>query len=196
MAKQDSLYIEYLKHDIEEKYGRSFKSPTDFDTLESLIADCSGTRLSSSTLKRLWGYVSTNSKPRLSTLTIVARVLGFIDWDEYVEKLMRASRVESDFISTSSINVEKLEPGDMVTLQWNPDRTLTLTSLGDSRFRVVEQKNSKLKIGDTFKTLFLREGSPLYCTSLQREGVETPLEYVAGKSNGIYNLRCYPAKEK
>lgn len=194
MANQNNLYIEYLKHDIEEKFGRTFKSPTDFNKLESLIADSSGTRLNSSTLKRLWGYVKTSSEPRLSTLTILARILGFIDWDEYVENLMRMSRVESGFISVCSINAEKLEPGDIVTLQWNPDRTLKLKSLGDTRFVVLEQQNSKLQAGDTFRTLFFREGIPLYCTSLQKEGVDDTLEYVAGEVNGIFNLCYFPVK--
>ena len=71
---------------------------------------------------------------------------------------------------------------------------LELISLGDARFRVREQKNSKLLAGDTFRTLFLREAAPLYCSLLQREGIDEPLDYVAGESSGIFNLCYYPAK--
>ena len=59
----------------------------------------------------------------------------------------------------------------------------------DSRFKVIEQHGTKLRVGDCFRTLFLREGAPMYCTELMREGEEQPLAYVAGDTNGIFNLR-------
>lgn len=189
MPNYNSFHIECLKRDIERKFGRTFKSPTDFNILENLIATNSESRLNASTLKRLWGYVKTSSEPRLSTLTILARLLGFIDWDEYAESLMRARRVESGFITAEQISTSQLMPDDIVKLCWKPDRSATLMCLGDSRFKVIEQHGSKLRVGDCFRTLFLREGAPMYCTELMREGEEQPLAYVAGDTNGIFNLR-------
>lgn len=192
MANYDNFYIECLKRDIETKFGRTFKSPTDFNLLESLIVDNSESRLNASTLKRLWGYVKTTSAPRLSTLTILARILGYIDWDEYVENLMRDHRVESGFISTGFISSAQLKKDDIVTFDWKPDRSVTLSCLGDSRFKVVEQHGSKLKVGDSFKALFLREGAPMYCTDIIHQGGGEAMGYVAGEVNGIFNLRYFP----
>ncbi len=66
--------------------------------------------------------------------------------------------------------------------------------LGEFRFEVLDQRNSKLIPGDVFKLMYLREGTPLYCTDLRREGM-SPVNYVAGEVNGIANLRYLPCGE-
>lgn len=191
MAKYETYYIECLKHDIEKRFGRTYKSPSDFKLLELQIAEISGDRLSESTLRRIWGYSKSNGSMRLTTLTILARTLGHIDWDAYVVDLMRHNRIESGFITANYLNVADFHPGDIVNFTWNPDREATLKYLGEYRFEVLDQRNSKLMAGDIFKLMFLREGAPVYCTDLRREGM-SPTNYVAGESNGIFNLRYFP----
>jgi hypothetical protein len=52
----------------------------DFQKLAGLIADATGVALSVSTLKRLWGKVSYNHTPSLTTLDALAQYLGYADW--------------------------------------------------------------------------------------------------------------------
>lgn len=192
MAKQYNPYhIECLKHDLERMFGRTCKSPADFKLFVLLIKKESGEIISDSTLRRLWGYTKSNSTTRLSTLTSLARTLGYIDWDAYVVDLIRSHRAESDFISADAINGSDLRVGDLLAMRWAPDRLATIKSLGDCRFEVVEQENSKLRRGDTFKALFFKTGVPMSCSDLVRDG-KLLGNYIAGEANGLTEINFMP----
>lgn len=192
MAKQYNPYhIECLKHDLERMFGRTCKSPADFKLFVLLIKKESGEIISDSTLRRLWGYTKSNSTTRLSTLTSLALTLGYIDWDAYVVDLIRSHRAESDFISADAINGSDLRVGDLLAMRWAPDRLATIKSLGDCRFEVVEQENSKLRRGDTFKALFFKTGVPMSCSDLVRDG-KLLGNYIAGEANGLTEINFMP----
>ena len=73
---------------------------------------------------------------------------------------MRHNRIESGFITSNNLNVNDFKSGDMVNFTWNPDREATLKYLGEFRFEVLDQRNSKLIPGDVFKLMYYREGTP------------------------------------
>ncbi len=50
--------IALLLEEVEKKYGRKVSTSTDFESLSVVIEHEIGEYLSSSTLKRLWGYVT------------------------------------------------------------------------------------------------------------------------------------------
>jgi len=75
--------IERLKLEVEKQVGRHLRSPCDFDLLSFKVNEKIHERISTSTIKRLWGYITTTHKPRLSTLSILARYVGFMDWDNF-----------------------------------------------------------------------------------------------------------------
>ena len=72
--------IARLREEIESVVGRKMKTPKDFDFLAGQIFDKLHENVSSTTLKRIWGYLSEPSTPRLSTLDILARFLDYIDF--------------------------------------------------------------------------------------------------------------------
>ena len=65
--------ISLLLLEVERKYGRKVSTSTDFESLSVVIEHEIGEYLSSSTLKRLWGYVSLRPTPRISTLDVLCR---------------------------------------------------------------------------------------------------------------------------
>ena len=77
--------IEKLKQAIEKKAGRTMRSPVDFDRLSYLIHENIREQISPSTLKRLWGYVSSSHMPRYSSLSTLARYIGYPDWDAFCQ---------------------------------------------------------------------------------------------------------------
>ncbi len=187
-------YIEELKQDIEDKFNHSFRSATDFDKLEALVKQNSDETLNASTLKRIWGYSKSESKPRRTTLTVLAKVLGFRDWESYVEKKEADRRIESGFNSLSQVNVADLESGDIISYKWNPNRSVKLRCYDKGMFEVIDQRNSSLRIGDVFRLMFIREGIPIYCMEVERNG-ERLGDYVAGEQNGIRDLKYQSHKE-
>jgi hypothetical protein len=56
----------------------------DFETLSDRIAERTSTRLSVSTLKRIWGKVRYDSSPTMATLNALARYAGFEGWREFL----------------------------------------------------------------------------------------------------------------
>ena len=180
----DSFNIECLKNDVEKKVGRSIKSPVDFNFLSNRIMTELNETLSASTLQRLWNYVSTQSSPRLSTLSLLSRFLGFSCWDSYVANLLRTSIIESDYITTQQIRAHDLSSGDVLRIGWRPDREIKIRYLGDYSFEVVATLNSKLNVGDRFIAMSFSIGNPLLITNLVQNGA-SPCSYTAGKRNGL-----------
>ncbi|MBO4820303.1 MAG: hypothetical protein J5548_02410 [Prevotella sp.] len=69
-----------LRRCIERIVGFIPSTPRDFDTLSESIFQKKRQRVSASTLKRIWGYSTTGSVPRQSTLDILARFAGYRDY--------------------------------------------------------------------------------------------------------------------
>lgn len=81
--EQPDILIEKLKQEIIATLGRTIDSPTDFDYLSIKIADKTGDVISVSTLKRLFGYIKGSVTPRPSTLSSLARYVGYSGWSEF-----------------------------------------------------------------------------------------------------------------
>lgn len=83
MQDQQEQALARLRTVIEETVGRKMKTPKDFDFLAGLIFDKLHETVSSTTLKRIWGYFPDSSTPRISTLDILAQFVDSKDWDTF-----------------------------------------------------------------------------------------------------------------
>ena len=81
--EQQDQALERLREAIEMAVDRKMKTPKDFDFLAGQIFDKLHENVSSTTLKRIWGYLSEPSTPRLSTLDILAKFVDYKDWDAF-----------------------------------------------------------------------------------------------------------------
>lgn len=92
MDEKESELLELCKKEIEKKYhfgnGSGRVKQRDFEYLIDLIEETSGTKLSISTLKRIWRQ-GEEQNPHPSTLDALVSILGYKDWLEY--KLRNAS---------------------------------------------------------------------------------------------------------
>lgn len=140
--------------------------------------------ISSSTLKRLWGYVSLNPTPRIATLDVLARFTGHKDFRSFCDSLKYSKAFVSDFFTTDYLSVADLKPGDLVTIGWMPNRKVSLKYLGNLTLEVVESHNSKLSEGDRFELNEIVIGYPMVISRILRNGEYTS-SYVAGQQGGI-----------
>lgn len=183
--------IEMLIKEVEEKMGKKLVSPNDFKELIDCIYNQKthpNDMLSTSTIKRLWGYVDNNHAYRFYTMSVLARFVGYKDWADFCDKLEQRGETDSDFITAQQIKVEDLSEGDIIEIGWMPNRRCVLCYLGDDTFRVESVENSKLATGDTFKAVLFCLGTPLYVSSLCCQAGEG-LSYVAGEKHGLTLLR-------
>ncbi|MEG2555697.1 MAG: hypothetical protein RSA53_06340 [Odoribacter sp.] len=190
--KQSESEIEQLKANVEEKVGRPLKSPIDFDLLSYKVNEQIHEQISVSTIKRLWGYIQTQHTPRYSTLSTLARYVGFSDWDGFCRFLQSKIQPESLFFTDKQILSTDLCQGTMLEIRWNPDRRCVLKYNGNNRFLVIESHNAKLKNGDSFSASQFLLNHPLVITDLQQESSsakdEIPVNYIAGYETGLTKL--------
>ena len=163
-----------LLKQVEKKYGRQLSCTSNFEALSIIIEKETGELLSSSTLKRLYGYVSLKPVPRKSTLDILSRFIGYRNFSEF----------SSQFFSSKSLLADELKSGDRVRIGWEPDRLVTLRYLGESEFEVLESINSQLCKGDRFFQAHFIPGYPMFVSRILREGEYSP-SYIAGRLNGL-----------
>ena len=175
-----------LQAAVERTVGREMRTPTDFDYLAAYIYDSTRVSISAMTLKRFWGYLGEKNirQPRLATLNALAQLVGYTDWMTYYKESSASGKSESDFLKNNSLVTNALQKGTLVQLMWHPDRVVTIRHEGYEVFTVVEAKNSKLSVGDTFRCGLIVEGEPMYLAQLKHEGGET-MSYVGGREGGV-----------
>ena len=68
--------IRLLKEETVRIFGKSLDSPTDYDALAAEILEKTGKSISSTTLKRVFGYIKNGNAPTGATLGLLARYCG------------------------------------------------------------------------------------------------------------------------
>ena len=180
--------IEELKNLVNLRYNRRLSTTTDFEEFSLHLKRRYDIDVSTSTLKRLYGYVNDSHKPRIQTLDSLARYVGYNSYNSFVEWLKRSVRFNSSFFNSEQIVSSDLESGDQIEIGWAPNRLLRLRFLGNSTYSVLEAQNSKVMVGDRFVTGCFIIGQPLYLPYLERDGELTP-SFVAGRNGGLSIVR-------
>ena len=176
--------LQYLLELVEKQYGRKLSTTTDFESLSVIIEKATGDLLSSSTLKRLYGYVSLNTVPRKTTLDILSRFIGNRDYETFRISLSNDPQFSSRFFSAKTVTTSELKAGDRLRIGWPANRIVTLNYLGDDLFEVDSSVNASLVKGDRFRQVSFMKGYPLYLSRILRNGDYTPA-YVAGMNSGL-----------
>ena len=180
--------IEELKLLVEQKYGKALSTTTDFEEFSLHLHMAKGKSISASTMKRIYGYVGDDHKPRVSTLDTLAQYVGHADFKAFVLWLKRSTRYNSSFFMADQLTSSSLAIGTEIVVGWSPNRMLTLRYVGNSTYEVEKAENSKLLPGDRFVTGCFIKGQPLYLPYIDRDGEHT-LPFVAGRNGGISVLR-------
>ena len=180
-------HITLLRQLVEESANHAIATSNDFIFLSGEIQGRLKETLSASTLKRLWGYVDGYASVRPSTLDILARFVGFPDWETFVSDYCEVESVQSSHrVVSKSLYTKDLNVGDQVEIAWNPNRRCKLKYLGNSLFEVVTSENAKLKPGDRFLCQRFTKNQPLYVELITNDG-NTEL-FVMGNKGGLTKL--------
>lgn len=75
--------IDWLCRAVEQKAQMHLNSSADFVRLSHCIVGVLGDSLSSTTLKRIWGYLGDGTCPQWSSLSVLARYVGFSSWAQF-----------------------------------------------------------------------------------------------------------------
>lgn len=174
---------------VEKKYSRSLQTTTDFDEFSLHLKNQAGTIISTSTLKRLWGYVNDSHTPRIHTLDLLSRYVGYEHFYAFCLWLKSSTAYNSSFFTTKQVLAKELNPGSEVEIGWSPNRYLRLRYSGGALFEVVEAKHSKLQEGDCFEVASFLMGQSLSLPYVLRDGARTS-PFIAGRNGGLTLLNC------
>lgn len=182
--------IEELKQYVEQRYGKVLGTSNDFEAFSAYLQKANGFFVSTSTLKRLWGYVNDKHVPRRLTLDFLSMYIGYANFNEFTLWLKTHTKYNSSFFRASMLLSNDIKPDSTVEIGWQPNRIVRLRYLGESNYEVISSVNSKLSVGDRFVTGCFIENQPLYLPFLERNGERTP-PFVAGRNGGLSMVNVF-----
>ncbi|MDE6247948.1 MAG: hypothetical protein K2M41_08950 [Muribaculaceae bacterium] len=173
-----------LKKDVERYISRALHSPSDYIYLSERLQNEGHGYISPTTLKRVWGYISDKGNqytPSSYTLNSLCKLIGFNDISEYCseEAEIQSKEYKGEYIETLSLPL-----GANITILWQPNRKVQLRYTGAESFEIIENENSRLRIGDSVQCSSLTQHAPAFFR-VSREG-NKPFSYVAGSAQGIF----------
>jgi len=143
----------YTRERIEKVFGSALRYPGECEALSIDIEDRTGTPLSVNTLKRLLGILPQVRQPRLSTLDILARYIGFPNWNLYLEEVVREAIGDGGEAATV--------PDKPLLLSYGNGDSVQLSPRGDGVFTVTETTEKRLRSGESIFLELARSGYPL-----------------------------------
>jgi hypothetical protein len=175
---EKSIHFPLLRERVEARFGLPANSSQKFNSLSKDILARTGESLSASTLKRFWGYVTSDTAPSLASLDILSRYAGYPSFKAF------CAGDASQFLTAEELSSKSLKEGAEVEIRWDPGRIVRLRHLDGSSFIVTASEKSKLRVGDSFEVADFIVGFPLYIGQIVRNGVQLPA-YVAGSTGGL-----------
>ena len=173
-----------LLDEVEQRAGYHLRSTSDFNRLSTQVFETVGVTISSSTLKRLWGYVEGYDTVRVSTLDILAKFVGCDNWEAYC-RLQNGDEGSFWLDGALGIAMSELQVGDLIEITWSPGRRIVASYMGQGRMRVEQSERGKLAVGDTFSCSGIVNGQPLLLTQVQHRGNMHVVNYQCGKHGGV-----------
>lgn len=185
----DVLVQDVLRQLVERKFGERIKYTYQCEALEQAVYEATGLHIGLTTLKRIFSLVSNEHRPRVSTLDILARYVGYDDYEMLCKDEVHKNEISS-FSPVESIESEVLTDGDIVVVEYCPNRRLKLRCLGSGSFEVQESIGSKLSGGDTVRISQFAKGFELIVTEVVRDGRSLG-GYVGAKQGGLTDIKLY-----
>lgn len=189
MDKNEQL-IKNLLAMTEIQLGHGCNTTSDFDKLLIRIEKKTGEKISSSTLKRLWGYVSYPHTPSTTVLSILARFNGFCDWSNFCKSQNAPQQgdapvSDSGFLAHDAASA--MLPGEQIRIEWGGAKSCTIEKIGVDLFKVINSTNIKLQAADIVVSPYFEIGKAFYVSGVIRDGHKEGA-YIAARNKGIENI--------
>lgn len=179
------MVSKHIRSSIEQVFGKEIRYPLDCEALAIDIMQKCNERVSASTLKRFFGFIA-GTEPRTYTLDVIAKYIGFKNWDEYLDTLAGKNE-SSEFVSIEEIKLSDLLANDTIELCYEPMRKVVF-QYKDSQCVVLESINSKLQKDDIFVFSSIAKDFPLLISSVVRNTVNLGA-LTLGKVSGVTSIK-------
>lgn len=175
-----------IRQMIMEKFNSPIIYPQQCEALAMSIKETTGETLGTTTLKRMLGFVDGPARSRLASLDIIARYLGYPDYNLLSKDLGEDTDI-SDFSFVDGIDSTDLETGERIRISYHPNRMLLLRCIGENKYEVIESQGSKLLTGDKLIISGFYVGFELLVSDVERGGIHLG-SYQAAKQGGLTDV--------
>lgn len=156
-----------IKEKIHHRFGNEVRYPKDCEALAQHISQHCKTRISGSTLRRLYGFVKGIREPRLYTLDIIAEYVGYKSWEHLLNSFETEETHREKVIER--LSPQQIKSAQVVTISYEPKKVVELKRQ-DNIFIVVSSNEKKLHLNDEVKFALLELHYPLTFTYVIRQG--------------------------
>jgi hypothetical protein len=125
----DFLVLERCKAMIQQQLGWEESASwanSDFVKLSDIIHERTSVRLSSATLKRIWGKVRYENKPTITTLNTLAQYLGHADWREFKQLLLANKDLNEKAAIPHNENPNLTTPLKNISARWRYQKSIRM----------------------------------------------------------------------
>lgn len=171
---------------LKQQSGSELRQPSDCEILSLDIESKTGVRIGATTLKRLVGFAQDDRTPHSSTLDVIARYLGYAHWDQL--EMVEDKGNSAFMVADDEIRSDELPFHAEIEFEYLPERKVRLLYLGYRRYRVVENQNSKLCVGDEVEIQNFVLHHPLLVLNVWRHGVSLG-QFTAGRISGLSSIK-------
>ena len=139
---------------LRHKSGLNLRLSSDIEALQIEIEKTTNEYLSVNTLKRLIGFIHDEREPRTSTLDIIAKYLGFDNWDILLNIYEKHKALED---IKNTINGCCFYIGEIIEVKYRKTQHITLQYTGNNIFHIVHSNNSELPEGNDIELNVINE---------------------------------------
>ncbi len=144
--KRRPIDIDLLRHKVGITFGREIKHHPDFEMLQFDIMEKTNRNISSSTLKRFFGYLKSSTKPSLYTLNTLATYAGCKNWHHFITGFKN----KNDVASTAEDNKNSFEAIRSMMFVMELDLTGYIIHVNSNFLQFMNEKKKNL-IGKHFR---------------------------------------------
>lgn len=178
-----------IKDKVEYKYGSTVRYPVECDALAEEISKATGRSISSSTIKRLWGFIEGATAARSYTLDTVAEYCDFSCFEDLVSSFdpeKTEQKPEPVKILASEIGIDQV-----VLVGFVGDQSVQLQRHCENTFRVASSSHPQLVEGQRIHFNSIEVGYPLFIRCLDNDSSST---LTLGSVSGVTSLHVQPRK--
>jgi hypothetical protein len=180
-----NMLSQLIRAKVEERFGKSIRYAKDCEVLAMSIYAFTNEKISTSTVKRLFGIIEAGNEPRLYTLDILAKYLGYHNYDHLLQEFNPNRLEQSNVIDT--INVSDLKIGDSIRFKYSPNKYISACYIQDSVFKIIESNDPKILKDELLMFNNLGRHLPLFASWRSSRGLSTK-NIVLGKISGITSI--------
>jgi len=174
-----------IKEKIENKFNSPIRYSKDCDLLAAAISLETRSKISGSTIKRLFGIIPTKHNPSLYTLDVLSTYLGYANYDELINELR--THLEPLRSNLKELNSNEITPRLKFKVSYDKKFYITIERLDNQSLCISESNDSRWKKDDLIEFKRILINYPLFIDNYIRLGV-TKGEVILGKVLGVRTI--------